>query len=169
MFLFAGSLWLYAGKLAREFKPDIVISSSTYPLDSYAAFRIAHKSKGKYIHEAHDVWPITLMELGGMNKHHPFVAILDRAEKYAYRKCEKVVSILPNVLPHMQEQGLQSEKKYAYIPNGIVSEDWLDAKELGKEHKNLFTQLHQEGRFVVEYLGGHALSNALDQLIDAAK
>ena len=169
MFLFVGNLWLRAGQLAKEFKPDIVISSSTYPLDSYAAFRIAKKSNGKYIHEAHDVWPLTLIELGGMSKHHPFVTILDRAEKYAYRKCEKVISILPNVFKHMQDQGLQSERKFAYIPNGIVSDDWQDPQELDKEHKKLFERLHNEGKFVVEYLGGHALSNALDQLIDVAK
>ena len=169
MFRFVGSLWKHAGILAKEFKPDIVISSSTYPLDSYAARRIVRKSKGKYIHEAHDVWPLTLIELGGMSQSHPFIRMLDRAEKYAYKKCDKVISLLPDVLPHMLEQGLQSEKKFAYIPNGIVTEDWQNAAEIGPEHKVMFDKLHQEGKFVIIYLGGHALSNALDQLIDAAK
>ena len=169
MFRFVGNVWFHAGRIAKEFKPDVVISSSTYPLDSYAAFRIAKKSKAKYIHEAHDVWPLTLVELGGMSSRHPFVVLLDHAERYAYRRCDKVVSLLPDVLPHMMEQGLQSEDKLAYIPNGIVTEDWENAAELGKEHKELFEALHREGKFVVEYLGGHALSNALDQLLDAAK
>ncbi len=169
MFRFTGSLWFHAGRLVREFKPDAVITSSTYPLDAYAGYRIAKKAKARYIHEAHDVWPETLIELGGMSRSHPFIRLLDRAEKYAYRKADKVVSLLPGVLPHMMEQGMQSEDKFEYIPNGVVMDDWKNSAEPGEEHKELFNRLHREGKFVVEYLGGHALSNALDQLLDAAK
>lgn len=169
MFRFTGSLWLRAGRLAREFKPDAVITSSTYPLDAYAGYRIARKAKARYIHEAHDVWPETLIELGGMSRNHPFIRLLDRAEKYAYRKADKVVSLLPGVLSHMMEQGMQSEDKFEYIPNGVVMDDWENPAEPGDTHKELFNRLHREGKFVVEYLGGHALSNALDQLLDAAK
>ena len=169
MFRFTGSLWLHAGRLVREFKPDAVITSSTYPLDAYAGYRIARKAKARYIHEAHDVWPETLIEHGGMSRSHPFIRLLDRAEKYAYRKADKVVSLLPGVLPHMMEQGMQTEDKFEYIPNGVVMDDWKNAAEPGNEHKELFSRLHSEGKFIVEYLGGHALSNALDQLLDAAK
>ncbi len=169
MFRLTGSLWLHAGRLVREFKPDAVITSSTYPLDAYAGYRIARKAKARYIHEAHDVWPETLIELGGMSRNHPFIRLLDHAEKYAYRKADKVVSLLPGVLPHMMEHGMQSEDKFEYIPNGVVMDDWKNAAEPGNEHKELFNRLHSEGKFIVEYLGGHALSNALDQLLDAAK
>ena len=169
MFRFVGGLWLHAGRLAKAFQPDIVISSSTYPLDSYACYRIAKKCKARYIHEAHDVWPLTLIELGGMSKRHPFVVLLNAAEKHAYRKSDKVVSILPGVLPHMLEQGLQSDRKFAYIPNGVVLDDWNEAVPLGREHQAFFRQMREEGKYVVAYLGGHALSNALDQLLDAAK
>ena len=169
MFRFTGSLWRAAGKIAKEFRPDVVISSSTYPLDAYAGCRIARKAGAGYIHEAHDVWPETLIELGGMSRNHPFIRILDKAEKYAYRKADKVVSILPGTLPHMMEQGLPSEDRFVYIPNGVVMEDWQTGRKPGKEHLDVFAGLRGEGRFVVLYLGGHALSNALDQLLDAAK
>ena len=169
MFRFVAGLWRRAGRIAKEFRPDVVISSSTYPLDSYAAARIAKKSGGRYIHEAHDVWPLTLTELGGMSPRHPFVRLLDRAERYAYKHCDRVVSILPDVLPHMMEQGLQTADKFAFIPNGVVTEEWEHAAPLGAEHAELLDKLHRDGRFIVMYLGGHALSNALDQLLDAAK
>ena len=38
---FVGKLWLHAGKIARELKPDVVITSSTYPLDTFAGQRIS--------------------------------------------------------------------------------------------------------------------------------
>lgn len=36
MFRFVGKIWLKAKVIAREWKPDVVITSSTYPLDTYA-------------------------------------------------------------------------------------------------------------------------------------
>ena len=65
IFQFVSKLWLAAGKIAKDFNPDIVISSSTYPLDAYACKKIAKKANAKYIHEAHDMWPATLIEMGG--------------------------------------------------------------------------------------------------------
>lgn len=40
MVRFVWKLWVNAKRLVDEFKPDLVISSSTYPLDAYAARKI---------------------------------------------------------------------------------------------------------------------------------
>ena len=85
MFQFCSKLWWNAKKLAKEFKPDVVIASSTYPLDTYPAQRIAKIAKAKYVHEGHDIWPLTLTELSGMSKWNPFVIALAIAEKSAYK------------------------------------------------------------------------------------
>ena len=45
IFEFVAKLWIAAGRIAREYKPDVVISSSTYPLDAYPCSRIAQKAK----------------------------------------------------------------------------------------------------------------------------
>ena len=37
------------------------------------------------------------------------------------------------------------------------------------EHREALEKLRAEGKFIVGYFGGHALSNALDTLLDAAK
>ncbi len=168
MFRFVGKLWCKAKRIAGEFKPDVVISSSTYPLDSYAAYRIAKKAKARYIHEAHDIWPLTLTEIGGMSKLNPFVVMLAIAEKRTYKKAESVVSVLPDSYKHMLRHGLQTKEKFFHIPNGVALEDWQNADPLPAEHAEAFARLRAEGRFVVCYLGGHALSNSLDVYLDAA-
>ena len=168
MFRFVGKLWCKAKKIAREFRPDVVISSSTYPLDSYAAYRIAKKAKAKYIHEAHDIWPLTLTEIGGMGKLNPFVVLLAIAERRTYKKAESVVSVLPDSYKHMLQHGLQTKEKFFHIPNGVVLQDWENAEPLPAEHAETFARLRAEGKFVVCYLGGHALSNSLDVYLDAA-
>lgn len=40
MFRFVGKIWLKAKTIAREWRPDVIITSSTYPLDTYAGQRI---------------------------------------------------------------------------------------------------------------------------------
>ncbi len=80
-----------AKHFAQTYQPDIVIASSTYPSDNYVANKIAKISKAKYIYEVHDLWPLSPMELGGMSKYHPFIALMQHGENYAYRKADTVI------------------------------------------------------------------------------
>lgn len=83
MFRFVGKLWLSAGKIAEKWKPDVVITSSTYPLDTYAGQRIAKKAGARLIHEVHDMWPATLYEIGGMSRNNPFVLLMQADRKFS--------------------------------------------------------------------------------------
>ena len=168
MLFFTAKLWLRAGKIVRVFRPDAVIASSTYPLDNYPSRRIARRSGGKYIYEIHDLWPLSPMELGGMSKRHPFIVMMQKAENYAYNNCDAVVSILPKAKEHCVAHGLP-ENRFFHVHNGIVEEDWNHPEPLPDEHKQIIGKLREEGRFLVGYIGGHAMSNALDTLLDTAK
>lgn len=167
MFQFAGKLWLNARKIAEEIKPDIVIASSTYPLDTYPARRIAKIAGAKEIHEVHDMWPATLIELGGMSRKNPFVMILQWAENAAYKKSDAVVSLLPCAIEYMVKHGLKKEK-FSYLPNGIVLDDWKNPEPLPEQHLSVLENLKSQGKTIACYFGGHALSNNLDLLLDAA-
>ena len=168
MFSFVSKLKGHAKKIVKEFKPDVVITSSTYPLDCKAGIKISKLANCKYVHEVHDIWPLTLTEIGGMGKHNPFVMLLASAEKKAYKKADEIVCLLPYTNEHIKELGMDMDYKYTHIPNGISLDDWNDSEELPEEHRQLFDKLHKEKKFIVEYVGGHALSNYLDVLIDAA-
>lgn len=168
MFRFVGKLWLHAGKIVKAYQPDVVITSSTYPLDTYAGQRIARKCRAKLIHEVHDMWPATLTELGGMSRYQPFVVLMQVAENSAYRHSDWVVSLPPLAKEYMIKHGMRPEK-FVAIPNGIVREDWENPEPLPREHREVLEKLRTEGKFIVGYFGGHALSNALDVLLDAAK
>lgn len=165
---FVRGLGRIAGRLVREVRPDVVISSSTYPLDSIPARRIARRAGARLIHEVHDLWPLSPMELGGMSRWHPFIMAMQWAEDFAYRNSDAVVSMLPYAYDHMQTRGMPREK-YAYIPNGIAVDEWEDGGEpLPEEHAAVLDGLRREGRFVLGYAGSHGLANAMHSLIDAA-
>ena len=167
MLMFTAKLWCMTKKIVSTFHPDAVIASSTYPLDNYPARRIARKSGGKYIYEIHDLWPLSPMELGGMSKRHPFIVMMQKAENYAYRHCDSVVSILPKAKEHCMAHGLP-KNRFFHVPNGIVEEDWNHPEPLPDEHKGLIAKLRDEGRFLVGFAGAHGLANSLGTLIDAA-
>lgn len=154
--------------LINRFKPDAVIASSTYPSDNYIARAIAKKAKAQHIYEVHDLWPLSPMEIGGMSKHHPFVVLMQHAENYAYKHADKVVSILPNTKQHMISHGL-AEQKWHYIPNGIVPDDWDNAENLSPDIALQLNSYKQQGKTILGYAGGHALSNSLHTIIEAAE
>ena len=80
MFLFVFKLCLRINRLANAFRPDVVIASSTYPLDIYPAHRITRKANAKLVFEVHDLWPLSPLELGGYSKYHPFILAMQWAE-----------------------------------------------------------------------------------------
>ena len=107
MIRFISKLYFNVNRMIDDFNPDVVISSSTYPLDAFPAKKIADSVHAKYVHEIHDMWPITPMELYGMSKWHPFVMIMQIGENYFCRYADKVVSILPCAKEYLVQHGMQ--------------------------------------------------------------
>ncbi len=167
MFTFILKLRFNINKILKIIAPDVVIASSTYPLDNYIAHRISKKTGAKHIFEVHDLWPLSPMELGNMSKYHPFIVIMQAAENFAYKNADKVVSMLPATKEHMKEHGLDL-RKWFHIPNGIVTSEKND-KDIGKGYKKIFDKLRKENKKIIMYAGGHALSNSLNTVVDAAK
>ena len=169
MLLFLFRLFWEKRKIIDKYCPDVVIASSTYPLDNYPARWIAKKYHAKFVYEVHDLWPLSPMELGGMSSFHPFIFIMQIAEDYAYKKVDCVISMLPKAEQHMRDHGL-SAGKFHYIPNGVIISDWSkDTIDLPQEHVLLLQKLRQEKQFIIGYAGGHSVSNALEFLLQAAQ
>ena len=168
IFSFVWQTYFNARKIAKEICPDVIIASSTYPSDNYVAKKIAKLSNAKHIYEVHDLWPLSPMELGNMSKYHPFIMLMQHGENFAYKYCHAVVSMLPNTKEHMANHGLNLNKWF-YIPNGIRTEDWDNPEQIPEKHENVLNKLKEQNKFIVGYVGGHALSNALDTLLDSAE
>jgi glycosyltransferase involved in cell wall biosynthesis len=153
---------------AHRFKPDVVIASSTYPMDIGPAQRIARKAGAQLVYEVHDLWPLSPMELGGLSKWHPFILWVQWAEDNAYRVSDKVVSMLPKTLPYMQSRGLLPEK-WCFVPNGFDLAEWQRPSELPATVAASIAVLKASSLPLVGYAGSQGLANALDTLLDAAR
>lgn len=168
MLSFLRGLYRYRAQLTAQGKPDAVIASSTYPLDIYPARRIAKKYGAMLIYEVHDLWPLSPIELGGMDPKHPYIRLMQKAENDCYRYSDYVVSLLPCAKDHMAEHGMKPEK-FVYIPNGIEKAAWEQPFHSPKVYEEKLKKYREDGYFLIGYTGAHGIANALDSCVEAGE
>lgn len=166
IFKFCISIILSAKKIVKQFSPNFVIASSTYPFDIYPAKLISNLVNGKLIHELHDMWPLSLIELGGMSERHIFVQLVRLAENYIYKNIDAEISILANTKDYMVKHGLLPSK-FFHIPNGIVIDSFSARQELSHSIKSLLETIREKGEFICCFFGSHTKSYGLDLLLEA--
>ncbi|HDS1775026.1 glycosyltransferase family 4 protein [Pseudomonas putida] len=166
------SLMLLPVCLIRAYKngrPDAIIYSSPHPFGAISCWLAARFLRAKFVFEVRDIWPLSLIELGGLKASNPLVRITGWIERFAYARSDKVISLLPCAEAHMVGKGLAADK-FIWIPNGVDSEDI-------RSHSNMcannFVQhvanLKEKGVFVIIYAGAHGEPNALEGLVRSAK
>ena len=166
---FLQQVWQQSPRIAADFRPDVVIASSTYPMDIWVARRLARMARARLVFEVHDLWPLSPIELSGMSPGHPFIRLCHAAESTAYRDADVVVSMLPKVQDYMASRGLDLRKLHV-VPNGITLDEWQgNGEPLRDDVAAAIAAQRAAGRKVVGYAGSMGLPNALDVLIDAAK
>ena len=144
---------------------DIVIASSHYPFAIFPARKLAKKHSAKLVFEVRDIWPLTLIELGGASPAHPFIRLMQLSEDYAYRAADRVISVLPFAYRHMCAHGMPIEK-FLYVPNGAdLYQHSLEP--LPAPHQKLISRLNAERNFLLGYAGRMGLANAMSDLINA--
>jgi glycosyltransferase involved in cell wall biosynthesis len=153
--------------LARLPRPDVVIASSPHPFVAVNGRRLASKYGAKFIFEVRDLWPLTLLELGGHSPRHPFIRAMAWAERLGYECSDWTVSLLGGAKDYMVAHGLD-ERKFVHIANGIDPHVSQEVEELPDEHKRVMRHLKDDGRLIVLYSGNHGTANALDNVIEAA-
>jgi glycosyltransferase involved in cell wall biosynthesis len=164
-----GNIFTFFGKcflLNLPLSPcDVVISSSHYPFAIWPARKLARINNARLITEIRDLWPLTLIELGGASRLNPLILMMQLAENTAYRISDKIVSVLSNSKSYMVKHGMHPSK-FLYIPNGIVT-DGSPTLDLPNTHIQKLDELRRNGTFLVGYAGRMGTANALDKLIEA--
>lgn len=143
-----------------EIKPDIVYHSAPAVLSYYGAKYLADHYSVPYVFEERDIWPLTLVELGGYSTNHPFIKLLQFTQDKAYYHAKFVLSNLYNAVEHLELRG-GNINKFHWVPNG-VSLDELNAKE--ELSKEVYDKIPKD-KFIVGYTGTLGIANAVDSLI----
>lgn len=163
MLTFVATTWW--GRLPIE-RPDLIICSSHYPFAIHPARRLARRHRARLVFEVRDLWPLTLIEVGGATAGNPFIRAMQWSEDYAYRHADKVVSVLAGARDYMIGRGMAPDK-FLFVPNGVEVEDAAANDALPQTHVEAMARLRAHCAFVVGYAGRVGTANAMHTLLDA--
>jgi glycosyltransferase involved in cell wall biosynthesis len=161
---------LYATGLAQAHggKPDAIIASSPHPFAIFPASRLAKRFGASLVFEIRDIWPLSITEILGTSRLHPFVQMCAFAERFALAKSDLIASVLPRADRYLADRGF-GHKPFVWVPNGSGSV--RDRTELTSEegrHAAALTESWQrEGNVVIAHAGAMGKPNAVDLLVEA--
>lgn len=143
-------------------RPDVIIVSSPVPYPIFPAARLAKRYGAALVFEERDLWPLSLIELGGYAPSHPVIRLTQAAEDFAMRRADLVVSPLPNAFEHLGSRGLQAER-FLHISNG-VEELAASLPSVAAEEERA-----EDRSFTALYAGSFHARNSAMVLIQAAR
>ena len=162
-FLFAWKLRGLINTIAD--KPDTILYSSPSLIGFLGSMHIKNVYKNtRLVFEVRDIWPLTLIQVGGYSANNLFIRFLQWIEDKAYRDSESVISNLKNAVEHMVSRGMD-RSKFTWIPNGFSMDEVKQKQDLPE---SVLTQLPKD-KFVIGYTGTLGIANALESLIEAAE
>jgi len=164
MFVFgARILFLDPVKHFNLNSPDLIIASSVHPFHLIGAIRWAKKYRAKIFFEVRDPWPLSLNQILGLSKYHPFSLLLSCFQYIGHRFTDKTISLAPYLKKYMVQHGLK-EEKFVYVGNGIdLTMEMTDESDLDKQ----LSKIREKYSTVLIYAGAHGKPNSLDTIIDA--
>lgn len=148
------------------FKPDVIIVSSLSLTTVLPGYILSKRYKCKFVFEVRDIWPLSMIILGGYSKNNLFIRLLAWIEKFGYLKANLIVGTIPNLKAHVLQVTGKSLNCIC-VPQGISTRFYHEEqKSLSNDYlAENFTQ----GKFTICYAGTINANNPLSTLIHAAK
>jgi glycosyltransferase involved in cell wall biosynthesis len=154
-------LTLFRSKLQ---KPDVIIVSSLSIFTIISGIILKFKFKAKFILEIRDIWPLTLIEIGGFHKYNPVMLILNLIEKAGYLNANAIVGTMPNLIEHVRST-VNKEIPVYCVPQGFDSDN--DIEILSSSSKEKLGSL-VPNKFSVIYSGTIGSANKIDVILEVA-
>jgi len=149
-------------------RPDVILASSPHPFAGLAGYALAKVRRARFVFEVRDLWPQTLVDIGGYSPRSVVVRTLGVLERFLYQRADKIVVLLPKASAYITPLGIPGGR-IVYIPNGADPRPVCDRTvELPGDLSELVSQLRSQGKVLVAYVGAHGIVNALDTIVKAA-
>jgi glycosyltransferase involved in cell wall biosynthesis len=142
---------------------DALIVSSLSLLTILNGLRLKRRFRTKLVFEVRDIWPLTLVEEGGLRPGNPLVRGLAYIERLGYRRADVIVGTMPALDQHVRDV-LGEERDVHCIPMGFSDRVATGVTTLPARSTQAADQ-----SLVVGYAGTIGTTNALETLFDAAR
>jgi glycosyltransferase involved in cell wall biosynthesis len=145
----------------RRDQPDVIVGSTPSPIGAWVAAREARRRRVPFVLEVRDLWPRTLVDVGGLPRWHPAVWVFAALERALYRRADRIVTLLPLAEQHIRAL-YPAAAPVTWVPNGV------DLRLVQGGGTGSSAPDPADGTFTVMYAGAHGPANALDAVLDAA-
>jgi glycosyltransferase involved in cell wall biosynthesis len=156
---------LFNMPLKKVGKPDVVIISSLSIFTILYGYFLKKKFNSFLVFEIRDIWPLSLIEVGGFSKWHPLSIIIGFIEKFGYRNSDLIVGTMPNLKQHVINRGISNKPVFCsplgFDPKNYKVEDIFFNKP--------FQNLVPENKIVIGYAGSMGISNGMEIFIEAIR
>lgn len=150
----------------RKFSPDIVVVSSLSIMTFLTGVILKWVLRIPLVVEVRDVYPATLVEVGGVSRWNPFVWLLSYVERIGYEHSDQIVSSLPNLESHVAKI-LGKSKPVLYLPMGFDPEYENSCKLTEQGRIAMETLSSLSSKFIIGYAGTIGNANALLHSLEA--
>lgn len=157
MVQFAQALVRRGLTLARRERPDVIVGSTPHPFAALAGSLLARRLGVRFVLEVRDIWPLSVMEIMGVSRRHPFVRLLSGIEKYLYRNSDAIVGLMNNLDRHVRETIGADGPPVTWIPNGVDLTLYRDLSDVEPSRRP----------FKIVYAGAHGVPNNMETALAA--
>ncbi len=165
MFLFEWKLFSLKEKLVEQ-NPDVVLISSLALQSIWFGIYMKWATGCKLVFEVRDIWPLTLIELGGFSMNNPFVRMMGFLEKWGYERADLIIGTMPALEQHVKEVSLKAAR-VVNVPMGYDPE-FFDVSEPNLPD-TVAEELPAKDAFVIGYAGAIGTANGMDLIIETAR
>ena len=144
-------------------KPNSIIVSSLSILTIINGILFKRSFKSKLIFEIRDIWPLTLVDIGGVSRWNPIVFLLRRLELFGYRNADIIVGSMPKLDDHIKSS-IGSNFKFEWLPTGVDVEESSVA-----ELPNMIARQIPKNKFIAAYTGAIGKVNCVHEIVEAAR
>jgi hypothetical protein len=167
IFAFLFMYFKYRNKIINEVKPDVIYEATTHLLTFFISKRVSKKSSAKLFYEVRDLWPLSIIEIGGYSAKNPLVKFLAYTQKTAIEKSDLVISNLKYADKYFNEQAFNL-KDFFYLPNGINPDDFNCEAEVDNSTIKELQAIREKCDFIIGYTGAIGKANSVDYLVESA-
>ncbi len=137
MFSFAVMIWLFACKRKLIKCYDVVIIQTPTLVVAASAMRLFKGLYGKRcLLNVSDIWPLTAVDMGAMQKGSRSYRFMERQEKYLYRKADGVMGQSEEILNHVEQEIMDLHRRWNR--NQEKDTDAVLSSKLWKNNERLF-------------------------------
>jgi colanic acid biosynthesis glycosyl transferase WcaI len=143
-------------------RPDVIIAPSPPLTIGVFAWILGKFHGAPFLYNVQEIYPDIAVRLGAL-RNKRLIGLLERLERFVYRKGKIIAVIAPRMRQRLLEKGVPSDK-VEVVPNFV---DVGDLSPLPKD--NDFSRRHGiQEKFVVGYAGNMGPAQGLEGFIDSA-